>query len=164
VSDGELLNAIADRVAANGQMPEPTATANQLAMAEREIGIGLPHFLRVVLSGIGNGGFGPGYLLLGTGGGTTDDRGETADQWYMSQRRLGPDDGGWSWPEQLYPLCHWGCAIYSCVDCSKPGHPVLRFDPNQYSGEGSYKECLSPEGYSLREWLWAWAQGVDLWG
>jgi hypothetical protein len=30
------------------------------------------------------------------------------------------------------PICHWGCAICSCVDCSQPTSDMVVFDPYTY--------------------------------
>src|SRR6266404_724628 len=36
------------------------------------------------------------------------------------------------WPERLVPICNWGCAVYSCVDCSTSEYLMTVFDPNPH--------------------------------
>ena len=58
------------------------------------------------------------------------------------------------WPSQLLPLCDWGCAIWSCLDCRAEGGHVITL-----AGEHGFFDS----GRDLRSWLTAWLSGVDLW-
>jgi hypothetical protein len=159
--EARWLRAIQERIRVAGQEPGPALTTAQLKEAEAKLGFPLPPTLRLLYTRVGNGGFGPGYGLMGVLDGATDDQGETLDAWYARERQLEPDAAGWCWPERLLPLCTHGCAIYSCVDAASPEERVLRFDPYDAEEEGAYEACLSLEGSSLREWLADWARG---WG
>jgi hypothetical protein len=94
-------------------------------------------------------------------GGATDDQGYDAVELYALYRQPDPDDPSWAWPEGLLPVCHWGCAIYGCVDCTREPYPVIVFDPNPHDDDGS--RCFRPHRDSFEGWLAAWADGVDLW-
>ncbi|MEZ0228802.1 MAG: SMI1/KNR4 family protein [Planctomycetota bacterium] len=160
-NDEAVLVAVRFRVLTLREQPEPLVAPDEIARAERELGFPLPSLLRLLLTRIGNGGFGPGPLM-GLEGGATDDQGDTLDKWYLDSRRLAPKDdkGSTTWPRGLVPLCTWGCGAYSCVDCLSPGSPIIRFDPS--GGLSNVSRCLSPEGYTLREWLKAWADGDEI--
>ncbi|MFN3648711.1 MAG: SMI1/KNR4 family protein [Armatimonadota bacterium] len=159
--DARWLRSIQRRIRVAGQDPAPPATPDELAAAEAKLGFSLPPTLRLLYLRVGNGGFGPGYGLMGVAEGAADDEGETVETWYARRRAAGPDEAGWRWPHRLLPLCSYGCAIYCCVDAASPEEPVLRFDPSEAAEEGAYEDCLSPEGYSLRAWMADWAAG---WG
>ena len=105
----------------------PPLEADARSRAERALGFPLPALLAALYAKIGNGGYGPGYGLLGVAGGATDDRGYDAVELYALYRQPDPDDPSWAWPEGLPPLCHWGCAIYGCVDCTREPHPRSSF-------------------------------------
>ena len=75
--------------------------------AEEEIGYPLTPLLRRLYLEVGNGGFGPGYGILGLKDGHSDDGGHTAIELY---RERAPREG-------LLPVCYWGCGIYSLIDC-----------------------------------------------
>ena len=51
----------------------PPATPGDIATAEEKIGFHLPELLKEIYQIIGNGGFGPGYGLIGIGDGYRDD-------------------------------------------------------------------------------------------
>ena len=80
----ELLTLIRQRIAtpnlihdmAEGMSNPPQmkakATSKQIAATETELGFALPPLYRQILIEIGNGGFGPGYGLLGAQGGHVD--------------------------------------------------------------------------------------------
>jgi hypothetical protein len=76
---------------------------------------------------IGNGGFGPGYGLIGLTNGAPDDQDKTAPAIYDWFRGGDPHDASWEWPAGLLPICHWGCAILSCVDCADPNFRMRIF-------------------------------------
>ena len=75
---------------------------------------------------------------LGLGGGHRDDAGETA----LSLR-----DGWESLPSALLPICHWGCAIYSLVDCSNSDGTMWGCDlnplPSRRDGRGAFPQRLT---------------------
>lgn len=138
---------------------EPLA-ATQLDSAERQLGLSLPASVRDLYGFVGNGGYGPGYGLIGLVGGCLSDLGTDVAQDYLLRRQSDPNDPGWFWPEGVLAICHWGCAIYSCIDCTKPSAPVLRFDPNPVDADWSV--AWSPESFDLAGWLNAWLQGDEL--
>lgn len=143
----------------------PAACASEAAIASDEelLGFRLPAVLRRVYREIGNGGFGPGYGLIGVSGGRPDDTGRTLAEIYAMNMTIDHEDSSWSWPKGLVPICHWGCAIYSCVDCLTPGNPVRIFDPNVHEDSMTWDDALFDEASSLEQWLREWAEGGDLW-
>jgi hypothetical protein len=63
---------------------QPTAEEAEIKQAEAMLGTRLPAPLRNLYLRIGNGGFGPGYGVLGLEGGLRDDRGKTVLDTYAS--------------------------------------------------------------------------------
>src|SRR5690606_16538036 len=84
--------------------PYPPASVKKIAAAEAELGFALPTLLREIYLRIGNGGFGPGYGLLGITGGATDDRGRSLEQVYAEFRKTLSGLPS-PWPERLLPIC-----------------------------------------------------------
>ena len=141
----------------------PLARDDVLAGDERRLGFNLPALLKRLYGEIGNGGFGPGYGLIGLSGGALDDLGRTAPEIYAALSQPGADDSDFIWPTGLLPICHWGCAIYSCIACAAPGFPMKIFDPNLHASINSWDDAFFAEGLSFDEWIEAWARGEDLW-
>jgi hypothetical protein len=135
---------------------------NALAEAEGVLGFPLTPLLRSIYLEVGNGGFGPGYGLIGLRGGATDG-GESLVELYQTLHQADPDDGLWTWPDRLLPVNMWGCNIRSCVDCSRPGGPVILFDPNGRGPGTGWDDAFRPEFESFQGWLTAWLDGVNLW-
>lgn len=98
----------------------PPAPPAELDESERRLGFRLPQAVRRLYGLVANGGFGPGYGLLGLLAGAVDEFGHSAVDSYLAHRREGEADRRWQWPWGLLPVCTWGCAVYSCVDC-RPG-------------------------------------------
>ena len=61
---------------------------------------------------IGNGGFGPGYGLIGLSSGARDDAGKTGTD-IRQEFRENTDDPNWRWPYGPLPICYWD--VESCV-------------------------------------------------
>ena len=142
----------------------PTAHAAAIDAAERELGFPLPATLKTLYTHVGNGGFGPGYGITGVAGGFTDDVGDNIVSAYKALAQRDPNEPNWVWPDRLVRLCHWGCAIYSCVDCSKPEAPITVWDPNCWSGDRTPAEsAMAQESPSLEAWIADWAAGAKLW-
>lgn len=132
-----------------------TAPAGAVEEAENVIGHLLPPLLRRLYLEVGNGGFGPGYGVLGLKDGHHDDLGRTALDWY--RRAHGTSESHWSGLlASLLPLCHWGCAIYSLIDCSDPEGPMWGWDPNP-GLEGM--KALFRQPLTLAQWLDRWVSG-----
>lgn len=134
----------------------------EIANDERQLGFTLPPLLKRIYVEIGNGGFGPGYGLIGLTNGAPDDTGKTAPEIYSSLQGGPGDDPNWKWPHGLLPICHWGCAILSCVDCQDPNFRMRIFDPNAYE-EGDWADSFFEESNGFGIWIREWASGVDLW-
>jgi hypothetical protein len=134
----------------------------EIANDERRLGFALPPLMKRIYIEIANGGFGPGYGLIGLTNGMPDDTGKTAPDIYVELRGANHDDPKWKWPYGLLPICDWGCAILSCVDCADPNFRMRIFDPNVHEGDGwadsFFEEC---SGFEI--WMKEWASGTDLW-
>jgi hypothetical protein len=149
---------------ADGRTPALVpASTQQIADPERRLGMRLPELLRRLYREVSNGGFGPGYRLMGVEGGFADDQGDTSVDLYECFRTSDPEDAAWSWPHSLLPFCHWGCAIYSCVDLATAEAEIVVWDPNGLDPGTGSSSGLRPHGRTLESWLAAWVEGCDLW-
>jgi hypothetical protein len=138
------------------------AVPDDVARDERDLGFTFPPLLKWIYLEIGNGGFGPGYGLIGLTNGVPDDTGKTGPTIYKELCDGDPEDAHWKWPEGLLPICHWGCAILSCVDCADPNFRMRVFDPNAHDRD-DWADAFFEESPSFEEWIRMWASGVDLW-
>jgi hypothetical protein len=135
--------------------PYPFASADEIADAEAQLGFHLPPLLRR-LYGIANGGLGPGVqglLPIGEGEGTlVSVYPSNVDSTYVPE----PGEAGFEqypWPKLLLPICDWGCAMWSCLDCRSDDGPIVT---------ASNGDAFVNTGHTLRSWLSAWLSGVDL--
>jgi hypothetical protein len=167
----DIVDLVAERIKSGSTSPAgdevgptiPVATIASLAADERTLGFALPPLLKRLYLEVGNGGWGPGYGLLGLMDGAKDDLGSTAIEDYFIRLGDDPDDPAWRWPRGLLPICHWGCAIYSCVDCSRPNFPVIVFDPNVRESKSDGTETFFLECDGFEQWIQLWVDGHDLW-
>jgi len=138
----------------------PPASAEQLAASEAKLGFEIPALLREVLVSVGNGGFGPGYGLLGIEGGADDGsmQGSNAVDLYTSFRAKPKTP---AWPRKVIPICHWGCEIYSCLDCSSDDGPVIAFDPGR-KGSGPWRRDYKIHVDTFSGWLTKWLRDEEL--
>ncbi|WP_319461487.1 hypothetical protein [Micromonospora sp. RTP1Z1] len=118
---------------------------------EKLSGIALPPLLRRLYLQVGNGGFGPGYGLLGLRGGHTLDGGNAlrAMQAHRTPQPV-PAEG----PRVPLHICDWGCAILSILDLADG--QVWGFDPNPVP-EGV--SPLFPQHITITEWFARWLDG-----
>jgi hypothetical protein len=126
----------------------PTSPAS-VAEAEAAVGHALPSLLRRLYLEVGNGGFGPGYGVLGVAGGHRDGHANTAvslrEQWDTL-------------PPALLPICEWGCAIYSFIDLSSPDGQMWAWDPNPVPADQLQKALFRQE-LIFSDWLGRWTEG-----
>ncbi len=124
--------------------------------AEARVQLPLPRLLRTLYLEVGNGGFGPGYGILGVRAGHGDDDGKTAIDLYREAHSEVPS----SWnqlPRSLLPVCYWGCGIYSFVDCSDPATAIWAWDPNPVPHAEIGKALFRTE-FTLALWLGRWCR------
>jgi hypothetical protein len=144
----------------------PPATEEQIAITEAALGYSLPPLLRALYTHVANGGFGPGYGLVTIGHSPGDDEQDGAwerDEKPIDLTTYASKHGSLDcvevpfnmWPTNLFTLCHWGCAIFSYLDCAS-GRIFW-----EEAGEDAYIFCS--QAASLYEWLDLWADGVDFW-
>jgi hypothetical protein len=127
VKAAELRNRIRSALAPGKRLnagdPLPSTVCWELVRgAEDRLGFRLPLLLGHLWVEVGNGGFGPGYGLLGLEGGHMDDaQGLVLPDLYLSA----VEDAAWErflgtpWPQKLVPICDWGCQHMSAMDCSR---------------------------------------------
>jgi len=145
-----------DRGEVEALPPLSPASPQTIADAEGVVGWPLPPLLRRMYLELGDGGFGPGYGLLPLSTPAPGHRRETiADLWQAAHRT--PGHHPWStFPEPLLPICHWGCGIYSFVDCSSSDAQMWAVDPN---GMPRDVNVVFHQDKSLPDWLDRWVDG-----
>jgi hypothetical protein len=142
-------------------LPAP-ASAGDLRRAEEVIGCALPPVIVRVYSAIANGGFGPGYGLVGMGSGTACFANGSTRRYCEEQYAFFRQTDDFQWPAHLLPVCDWGCGIYSCADASRPDAPMsTAFSDLFYDDDPTH--AVTSAGCTFAEWLRAWADGKDLW-
>ena len=130
----------------------PFATVGNVAVqdAESKLGFEIPPLLKACYVEIGNGGFGPGYGLIGLEGGAQSDFGSLADFYLLLQSDY--ESKGDKWPPGLLPFCSFGCNIFPCVDCLDNKYTIHLFE------EGD----LSQQPYDLQRFFEMWIGGIDI--
>jgi hypothetical protein len=133
------------------------ATATDLESTETQLGFALPAFLKRLYLEVANGGFGPGYGLIGTTGDARDDRGFITDLHHTDnepeRRKRHPN-----WPTRAIRICNWGCGMYSLVESSSL--EMFLFNPD--ADETAFPNQLMPHHKTLPEFWQAWVEGVNL--
>jgi hypothetical protein len=119
-------------------------TAEEIAEAESQLGFRLPSFLRRTFEEVNDGRVGPGYGLLPLFAKTE----KTMVEVYK-RLSAAPD-----WSPGLLPICEWGCAVWSCLDCRTNNGAIVTLVEEQ---------GFFDKGGDLQSWLTAWLAGVDLW-
>lgn len=128
---------------------KPPTSVEAVEAAEHVLGYPLPSLLRRLYMQVGNGGFGPGYGIIGLleGDEARHPRSELRHRRWTTACPAGT---------ALFPLCTWGCAIYSFVDCADAEARMWAWDPNPAPSDDIGK-ALFKEELSFCEWLDQWA-------
>ncbi len=141
----------------------PPVPLTTIEATEARLGFSLPAVLRDIYMHIGNELIGPhGYSFLGVSG-KRSTANPTIDEQYHLFRNLKLQDSPWQWPDKVVPFFHWGCDIYSCVDCQHPATPVLLFDINLCEPGQPLTHAFRSHVPSLELWIVKWLDGDDLW-
>ena len=89
-------------------VPFSPATPDEVKDAQSQLGGALPRVVSRLLTEIGNGGFGPGYGLIGVGqAGHHSDYGHMVSTYIQLRRGSGECED--AWPDRLVPFCEFGC-------------------------------------------------------
>ena len=167
----DLIHRLRDRLTAdpfsrdimgNRFRTSPPASPAAVARAEAALGFALPTTLRAIYLDVANGGFGPGYGVMGVEGGFTDDQKMTVVERYRAFLAPDPSDPEWQWQATWLPFCHWGCGIYSIVDAGER-NPVFFIDPGSKDIGAPMSSIVLPHKDTLDAWLDDWMNGRDLW-
>ncbi|MBI1418461.1 MAG: SMI1/KNR4 family protein [Limimaricola sp.] len=167
MTDDDLIAALKTRrnvmSAPDGRAADPRPLLNdaQEAASRAALGFAPPPLLMRIYREVANGGFGPGYGLMGLEGGWGAYRGMNAVQTYLWLRE--EDDGEDLQPGEalappeigpgLLPICHMGCGIYTLVDCNSPDARLATFDP---ANDDAPVQPLPTA--TLFEWLALWVE------
>ncbi|MDQ2904862.1 MAG: SMI1/KNR4 family protein [Chloroflexota bacterium] len=145
----------------------PPASDETLQATEQALGFPLPPLLCQLYAQIANGGFGPGYGLIGALGGF-DEAGNLVELYQSHSRRAqlvdleqyqhSSADGAplelpdTVWPRFLLYLCDWGEAKVSCLDCTTGSIFLV------HMGKKRHTYVLEPQAPSLYTWWEQWLE------
>lgn len=140
-----------------------TATPDTIARTEELLGFDLPTFWRDLYTLVGNGGFGPGYGIVGALGGHTTAHNENIASLYRLWRSVHGTPDEPEWPERVVPVCDWGSAIWSCLDCRRAEPRIIVSDCGRFLSPADRAMQPATSHSSPESWLDAWADGHQLW-
>jgi hypothetical protein len=151
ISGSDAIHDMAEGLSPAPQMYPPIELAD-IEVSENRLRVELPLLLKQIYIEIGNGGFGPGYGLLGIRAELGDDRYyEAIDDAYEYMTDTAKDRGFDKWPAKIIPICNWGCDIYSFLDCSRPEYPVVVFNPDTHVVDNPLQVTVTDENGKVIE-------------
>ena len=168
----EIVELLAERLKQNPESVDvcgysfrayPPASKAAVTATEKQLGFNLPQTLRRIYLEVANGGFGPGFGVMGVTGGFADDLGHTVGDLFEVYRQRDPEDPEWNWPARFLPICHWGCVVYSAVDCNDEKNAVYLVDVSAKEPGEPMEKIIELQTGSLELWLNDWLDGKDLW-
>jgi hypothetical protein len=112
----------------------------------------LPPLLRAIYLRVGNGGFGPGYGLIGVAGGHSV-HDQTLVDLYLDLLHSDPPH---PWPSAYLTICDWGCSTSSVLKWTEPDAPVFLLDGTGYDLDQPWETAMTQEAPSLAAWLDQW--------
>ncbi|MFB7114274.1 SMI1/KNR4 family protein [Streptomyces sp. NPDC056291] len=143
--------------------PFPPLTTTEVDLAERSLGYPLPELLRRIYTEIGDGGFGPE-------GGLASLAQHRIPHWHVPDwpcattihAKRWP---GWEPPASWFFLTGGGCTMEWYVSLIAVDHPVLLWDADGWVPDWGHDphDGLRYAAPSLRQWLWTWADGGNVW-
>lgn len=136
-------------VATNVTLEFPRASEEAIQLAEAALGFPIPTLLKSIYLDIADGGFGPGYGILGLS--MHPDRPTLMDNY--REIKKGATYLHLEWKTGLLPFCEWGCNIFSCVDCNDEAYPIFWSEVCH----------VRPQGFTLEDFFKMWIDGVDIW-
>lgn len=140
----------------------PPATADQVAAAEKAVGVKFPTLLGRLFTEVANGGFGPGPGLVGVRAGAADPGGKSVEALHARMLAFAAQNPAWQWSPIIVPISdHSG--VFVCVDCSTEAARVVEFDFQELDGndeDGGWSDAFSERSGSLHAWLEEWLDGV----
>lgn len=153
MTDDELIAAVAKRRLSANRTDSGSASLRLfapvspavVAEAEKAMGLRFPPLLSRLYCEVGNGGYGPGFGMLGLPGGYHDGDTRCLPQLYLQWRSEGGSTG-------LLPLWDWGCGQWSCLDVRTGRQQVVT-----ESEEGRFVT-----EYTMHSWMESWVAGTDL--
>jgi hypothetical protein len=122
----------------------------------------LPSGLSRLYLEVANGGFGPGYGLLGLAGGASTSHKETLETEYALKRQSDPQDPHWKWPSGLVPAFELGCGMFLCVDALSAKCDVVVFEPNPHEDGTPWSDAFFHSPHALPVWLESWLNGGEM--
>ncbi|MFC8721390.1 SMI1/KNR4 family protein [Kitasatospora sp. NPDC057198] len=144
------------------ERPLPPITTSEVEQVEQETGYELPLLLRRLCTEVGDGGFGPeGGLASLT---PRQVPGWPEPNWPLATFRHARLPG-WETPPSWLFLTGGGCTMEWHVSLIAVGNPVLLWDSDGWDpdcGENPH-DGLRYAAPSLRQWLWTWADGGNVW-
>jgi hypothetical protein len=135
------------------------ATPEDVLLGEETLGFTLPPLLTRMYLEVGNGGFGPGYGLIGIGArGEKDDLGNDLVRGYEERLKRDADEPTWEWPIGWVPLASWGGGVFSC--CNLLGSTeVRRFRLSRFHEERAMDAAFEDEAPTLFQFMADWVSG-----
>ncbi len=111
----DIIDRIKSRLAGNDKPPRYPPTSEEiLAKAEANLGFAIPPLLRQIYAHAANGGFGPGYGIIGVEEGHASHLGDVLVETYAEIKR-GADYHDLKWKEGVLASLVGGAAIFSRV-------------------------------------------------
>jgi hypothetical protein len=134
----------------------PPITAELLAVEEGRLGFALPPLLRAIYLRVGNGGFGPGYGLIGVADGHSVHDQSLVDL-YLDLIHSEPPQ---PWPRAYLTICDWGCNTTSLLKWTEADAPIFLFDGKMYDLDRPWETAMTAEAPSLAAWFDQWLNTV----
>jgi hypothetical protein len=133
---------------------DPPASLESLERIETELGFRLPELLQRIYLEVGDGGFGPGYGLLGL----LQSKQSCGSLLQETQRVRSRSPTA---NTKYIALAYWGCSVFSYLKLEAP-HAVYIMDWDGQNDDDPLEEYLHLQADSFEDFFVKWFAGEDL--